>query len=1034
MMRNISILIILGLVLSSFTGTNKSHRFVKGSTENNPDSILKALKWRNIGPYRGGRVTAVAGHQSDKFTYYMGVTGGGVWKTTDAGNKWRNISDGYFKTSSVGAVTVSESDPNVIYVGMGEAPIRGVKSSHGDGVYKSVDGGRTWRHLGLELTRHIAKISVHPKNPDIVYVAAQGNPFAKTKERGIYKSINGGKTWENILFVNETAGANDICMDVNNPDILYVSIWDHFRHPWQLRSGGPGSAIYKTNDGGESWNKLSEGLPKEMGKIGVAVSPANSDRVWAIVEADKGGLYRSDNGGRSWKLLNKERLIRTRSWYYMHIFADPQDEETVYILNAPMMKSSDGGKKFTRVRTPHGDNHDLWINPLNNKIMIEGNDGGGNISFDGGKNWSAQWNQPTAQFYRVNTDNLLFYRVYGGQQDNSTVAILSRTRHNGIGRQDWFSCGGAENSSISFDRNKPDKIYATGGRLTEYDVKNESTRNIITYPNFDLALNGTSLKYRFNWNAPVLVSKHDTKVIYHAAQMVLKSSDLGKSWEEISPDLTRNQKEKQGFGAVPYTNEGAGGELYNTISYLAECPHNKGTIWVGTDDGLVHLSTDDGKTWSNVTPKGIGAGIINTIEVSPHNARVVYLTVLKHKLNDLKPYIYKTKDAGRSWKLITNGISASDYVRVVREDPVQKGLLFAGTFSGVYISYDEGTNWKFLNLNLPIVPITDLKIQHNDLVAATEGRAFWILDDFSPLRQYAATDFGKKNYLFKPSDVYLISQKHVRDEIIAPNPPNGAIIYFNIAENENIDSLKVELTIVDKNDSVVRKLIPAKSIKLNKGLNRIIWDLREEGRKPKTGFYFYPGYRGIRVAPSKYNLKLLINKQNFSHELVVNPDPEYPITDEYLEQRKYMEKAFSSLDEIHTLLNKIQGIRLQLNRFKNVHKQTAENKQVFEYADDLLKKIDSLENRVTQPRQTTVQDVINYQSRMDTQYGYLLEQLDEAGTQIVYGAKRRLDDLEKEWLANKTLIIDVLNKDLVLMNRMIMEYNFPHINTIKNLK
>ena len=992
-----------------------------------PESALQALTWRNIGPYRGGRVTAVAGHKDQPFTYFMGATGGGVWKTNDAGNNWENISDGYFKTSSVGAISVAENSPNVVYVGMGESPIRAVKSSHGDGVYKSTDGGTTWKHMGLELTRHISKICIHPKNPDIVYVAAQGTAFAKTNERGIYKSTNGGKTWENILFINETTGANDICIDVNNPDILYVAMWDHFRHPWQLRSGGPGSSIYKTTDGGENWEKLTKNLPAEMGKIGIAVSPANSNRIWAIIEAENGGLFRSDDRGKNWKLMNGERVIRTRAWYYMHIFADPLDEETVYVLNAPMMKSTDGGEHFTRVITPHGDNHDLWISPANNKIMVEGNDGGANVSFNGGETWSTQENQPTAQFYRVNTDNKLFYKVYGGQQDNTTVAIASRTRHSGIGRMDWFSCGGAENSSITFDSDNPVFIYATGGRLTEYNTITESTRNIGVYPRFDLASDWANIKYRFNWNAPILLSTHNKEVLYHAAQLVLKSEDRGSSWKEISPDLTLNQKDKQVPGCVPFTNEGAGGELYNTISYLAECPHQQGTLWVGTDDGLVHTTNDDGKNWQNVSPKNLGEAIINTIEVSPHNPNIVYLSVLKHKVNDLHPYIYKTEDAGKSWEMITTGIADEDYVRVVREDPVRKGLLFAGTFSGVYYSVNGGNNWKSLKLNLPIVPVTDLKIQHNDLVAATEGRAFWILDDITPLRELAFSKSGDENYLYKPSDAYLISQKRESANYMAPNPPDGASIFFNIAPSVKIDSANISISIFNKNDSIIRELITPKSPKIVKGLNRITWDLRKNKREIKSGYFFYPGYDGIKVMPGQYRIELSVNNEKFNQLLMIKADPEYPVSEEYFEQQQILEGAFSSLTEMHMAVSQLQNIRNQINSFLENIKAADDYKDIMNLSESILVEIATMENKITQPKQTTIQDVINFRSKIDTQYGYLIEQIDEAGTKIVYGAKNRFNDLEDEWRAYKN-DLDILYKErLFRLNKIIKERDMPHI-------
>ena len=653
------------------------------------DSLVFDIgEWRNIGPFRGGRSTTATGITGDDQVYYMGTTGGGVWKTEDAGLSWRNISDGYFKTGSVGAVSVSESDNNIVVVGMGESPVRGVMTSSGDGVYKSTDAGDTWEHIGLDGTKHISQVRIHPSDPDIMYVSAQGSPYASTEERGVYRTLDGGKNWERVLFVDSSSGANDLAIDYTNPRILYASFWDHQRLPWYVRSGGKGSGIWKSVDGGDTWKKLTEGLPSTvMGKIGVTVSRANPKLVYAIIESDDGGLYRSDDGGNSWRLINDDRVLRARSWYYMHIYADPSDENIVYVLNAPMMRSIDGGKTFTNIPVPHGDNHYLWINPSNSEVMINSNDGGANISFNSGRSWSTQKNQPTAQFYRVNVDNRFPYWVYGGQQDNSSVAIKSSTFSNGISWKDWIAgVGGCETAYVAFDPDNPILMYAGcyQGIINEYNLELDNTKDIMAYPSMGLGEPSDEQRYRFNWNAPILVSMHDPNVIFHAANKLLKTRDRGISWEEISPDLTRNKRENMGPGGGPITNEGAGGEVYHTIYYVAESPHSKDVIYAGADDGLLHITTDGGESWSDISPD-MQEGMINAIEVSPHNPATVYIAFNRYKFDDFRPYVLKSTDYGKSWKVYSEGIEENSFVRVVREDNEVEGLLYAGTERGVYM-------------------------------------------------------------------------------------------------------------------------------------------------------------------------------------------------------------------------------------------------------------------------------------------------------------------------------------------------------------
>ena len=772
--------------------------------------LFEAMEWRSIGPFRGGRSVAATGVASEPRTYYFGSVGGGVWKTTDAGEIWRNVSEGFLATSSVGAITVAPSDPNVIYVGMGEHAVRGVMTSHGDGVYRSTDAGRSWQHVGLASSRAISRIRVHPTDPDLVYVAAQGAPYGRNEERGIYRSRDGGETWDLLLFISDAAGAADLAMDPRNPRILYAAFWDHERKPWEVRSGGEGSGIHKSTDAGETWTKLTKGLPETLGKLSVDVS-ADSDRLYAIVEADPGGgLYRSDDSGESWQAVNETWGIRSRAWYYIEVFADPNNADVVWVMNARAWKSVDGGKTFEQVRTPHGDNHDLWINPNDSSTMINANDGGANVSFDGGETWSTQRNQPTAQFYRVNTDNQFPYRVYGGQQDNSSVSIASRSFGSGIGWSDFHSVGGCETSFNGFDPDDPKLVYSGCymGIITEWNAATRSSRGVQAYVELPAALPAREMKYRFNWNAPILVSQHDRSVVYHAGNVVLKSTDRGDSWTEISPDLTMDDDEKQGPGGRPITNEGAGGETYNTIAYLAESPHDAGTLWAGTDDGLVQLTRDGGATWSNVTPKGYGEALVNAVEVSPHDPATAYIAVTRYEFNDFTPLAYKTTDYGVSWTSIAGGLPEDSWVRVVREDPVRSDLLYMGTETAVHVSWDGGKSWSPLQLNLPVTPITDLKVQSqsNDLVAATGGRSFWILDDLSPLQQLAGATSADQ--LVEPRRTVRtyaggFGPGGRRNPRLGQNPPVGAIIDYWL---EDVPE-KLEIEIVDGAGNVIRHYV-----------------------------------------------------------------------------------------------------------------------------------------------------------------------------------------------------------------------------------
>ena len=993
--------------------------------------LFQALEWRNVGPFRGGRATTVAGVPSQPRTFYMGATGGGVWKTDDDGLTWRNISDGFLKTGSVGAIAVADSDPNVVYVGMGEAPVRGVATSHGDGVYKSTDAGRTWTRLGLEKTRHISAIAIHPANADIVYVAAQGSPWAPTPDRGIYKSVDGGKTWTRAHAVSQNSGPSALSMDATNPRILYAAYWDHQRTPWQVRSGGPDSGIYKTTDEGATWKKLTDGLPALMGKIGIAVSPARPERVYANIEAEDGGVFRSDDAGQSWKRVSDDRLTRARSWYYTHIIADPRDANIVYVMNAPFLKSIDAGVTWTPVEVPHGDNHALWINPRDPQAMINANDGGANISHNGGRSWSTQANQPTAQFYRVVTDRRFPYFLYGGQQDNTTVAIPSRTFGGGIERQDWFQVGGCESAWVAMDLKAPRHVYATcyHGIISEHDLETGKERNVMAYPILPLAEPSNELKYRFNWNGPVIVSQHDPKVIYQGAQMLLRSTDRGQTWTAASPDLTRNEKDKQGFGGSPITNEGAGGEVYNTIFYVAESPREANELWIGTDDGLVQLTRDGGQTWSNVTPKEIGVAQINAIELSPHDAGTAYVAATKYKFNDFTPHVFRTTDYGRTWTRVVSGIGEDAWVRVVREDPVKKGLLYAGAETGLYVSFDAGARWQPFQLNLPVVPVTDLQVHGNDLVAATQGRAFWILDDVTPLRQIAPGAAAEAR-LFEPAEGLRVEGASGNTSGVGKNPPNGAILYYTLADEPKAPAT---LEILDASGAVLRAFSSAEPAKdapapvaprlpAKAGLNRFVWNLRPEPIARVPGLTLLHNMEGARVAPGRYQVRLTVAGKALTAPLMIAGDPRSVIApDAWRAWEQVTKTLYRYANEINRTVVRLRSARAQATAL--AEHVGADQKVVGDAAKALADRITAVEGGLVQTRHRTFQDVINFRNQLGEQLRDFLETVDGTEPPLTGGIERRFHDLEVQWQAKRAEAEEVLTKDVAAFNATVAKQN-----------
>ena len=1011
----------------------------------NPD-LYKGLKWRNIGPFRGGRSVTATGVKQNPMVYYFGGTGGGIWKTEDAGISWKNISDGQLKTGSVGFISVAESDPNVLYVGMGEHPVRGVMTSAGDGVYKSTDAGKTWKNVGLEKTRHIAAVRIHPQNPDIVYVAAQGAVHGANEDRGIYRTTDGGKTWQKVFYVDANTGCADLSMDLTNPRILYASLWQHRRYPWAVESGGAGSALYKSVDGGDTWTKMTEGLPKSIGKSAVSVSRANPNRVYANIESegDKGGVYRSDDAGKTWMQSSKQRITIARAWYYIEIFADPINPDVVYIMNAPFLKSIDGGRSFAPVRVPHGDNHDLWINPNNNQTMINANDGGANISFNGGASWSSQQNQPTAQFYRVITDNKFPYFVYGGQQDNSSMAVASRNTEGGLGWQDWFVGPGCESAYIAFDNpNDPQVIYGGcyQGNIEVFDTKTGITKDVMAYPHIGLAVKPKEQKYRFNWNAPIVASPFKNGTIYHGANIVLKSSDNGQTWQELSEDLTRNDKTKQEDGGRPFTNEGAGGEVYNTLAYIAVSPHKEGVLWTGSDCGLVHVTQDDGKTWENVTPKDLEESLINSIEVSPHDPATAYIVATKYKFNDFTPLIYLTKDFGKTWKKITQGIGNEDFARVVREDPKHKGLLYCGAETGFYISYNQGENWQKLQLNLPVVPVTDLVIHDNDLVASTAGRAFWILDDLAVLQQSDNLQTATKAQVFKPKNTVRFDANASPEPIpgMGQNPMTGVIIDYFLPKD--MDSATVSLQIMDNQGNIIRTLdnqkdknfmpydgspAPKLVIPSKKGINRIAWDMRKEGVAGINKVFVNGDYRGSLVAPNTYTIKLMADTEGSTTETTIIPDPRLKATKaDYDAQQSILNKIDDNVKAVHNSVIRMRKVKTQIESIMGILKDNKDQTALLDTAKAVLSKINAWENNLITVKQETFQDVINFNNRLNAELLDLKKRVDAHDPRPTAGTMARFTDLSKEWQTNKAVLDNLINVEVAKFNDMYKKAALP---------
>lgn len=940
------------------------------------------LKWRLVGPFRGGRSIAVAGSQARPQEYYFGATGGGVWKTTNGGEDWTCVSDGFFKTASVGALAQSASNPDVVYAGMGERDIRG-NISEGDGVYKTTDAGKTWRNVGLKATRTVARIVVHPTNPDIVYVAALGHVYGPNPDRGVYKSTDGGATWQRVLFVDDRSGAVQIVMDPQNPETLYAATWECFRTPYSLSSGGPGSRIFKTTDGGRTWSDLSRrpGLPLgTLGKIGLTVSPANPKRVWAIVEAQDGGIFRSDNAGDTWELVNSDRNWRQRAFYYTHVIADPKNADSVYVLNVGMGRSTDGGKTFRNVRTPHSDNHDLWIAPDDPNRMIQANDGGANVSKDGGQTWTEQ-DLPTGQFYHVSTDNDFPYHILGAQQDNSPVRILSRgNTRGGIGRDDWTSTAGGESGYVTPKPDDPDIVYGGNysGVLERMDHRNNRSRDVNPWPENPMGHGAEDLVHRMQWTFPIVFSPHNANVLYTCSQYVLMSTNEGQSWKKISPDLTRNDPKTLGPSGGPITKDNTGVEYYATVFTLAESPKRKGVLWAGSDDGLIHVSQNGGGRWTDVTPEGMPKwGLVSLIEASPHDAGTAYAAVDNHENDDYTPYLYRTTDYGRTWTKIVGGIPSDTFMRCIREDPRHKGLLYAGSKNGIFVSFDSGGHWQSLQLNLPVTPIHDLVIKDDDLVVATHGRALWVLDDISPIQQ--ATRFNAaKTTLFQPRPSYRVlggggfggrggRRRPGADEErenLGENPPNGIVINYWLAAEAKDVSLEVR----DAKGEVVgsRTTLPRE-----KGFQRTtVTGLRYPSYRPVPGMIFWgAGPQTVPVPPGEYTVHLKVDGQTLSQTFRYQKDPRVAASDaDLVFQADLARKIIARTNEANDAVVRARDLRAKVEKAIEDAKDPALEPD----ARTLIGKFTLVEEAIYQTKLRSGQDPLNYPIRLNNKLAALL--------------------------------------------------------------
>ena len=1009
----------------------------------NPDSILfSKVKYRLVGPFRGGRSAAVAGSYINNNTFYFGATGGGLWKTTDGGSNWKNLSDKKIG-GNIGAIAVAPSDENIIYVGEGENTMRGNVAEGLGGMWRSNDGGKTFTNIGLKEGRHIIRVVVHPRDPNTVWAAVVGHLFGPNPERGVYKTTDGGKTWKQTLFVNNQTGCSDLVMEPGNPSVLYAGMWRVQRTPHSMESGGEGSGLYKSTDGGDTWVNISQnkGLPKGVwGIVGVAVAPSNTDKLYAIVENAAGGMFVSNDAGATWTLTSSDNNIRQRAWYYSKVFVSPTNENLVYALNVNFMRSNDGGRTFSGVNTQHGDHHDLWIDPKNPSRMIVADDGGAQVSFDGGNNWSTENNQPTAQIYRVSTDNSYPYRILGAQQDNSTIRIKSRTSGAGITDKDWESTAGAESGFVVADPLNPDVVYGGnyGGYLSRLDHRTGENRAINVWPDNPMGAGADVLKYRFQWNFPIFFSPHNPKKLYTAGNHLFATENEGKSWDMISPDLTTNDKSKQGPSGGPITKDNTSVEYYCTIFAAAESVLEKDLLWTGSDDGLIHVSKDGGKNWENVTPMEAGKQMMwNCIETDPFKKGTAYFVGTKYKLDDYTPYIFKTEDYGKTWKKITAGIDPMHFTRALRADHKRPGLLYAGTEFGMYISYDDGANWKKFQLNLPETPITDLTIKENDLIVATQGRAFWIIDDLGTIQQHQAANYAKNIHVFDANPV-------VRSEgggrrrggfgggmaaNMGANPALGSVIKYYL--KGVTDSSKFSVAVLDKKNKVIRTFsknakAPQDKIEFTEGINQFEWDMNYPAAERLDGLILWNGGVGtVKAAPGKYTARFVYQKDTVLVPFVIKPNPNYAATEADLDdQTAFLLSVRDKFSEIQKAIKDIRAVRTQVNEF------TAKldgQKELKAFADSVVKKITGIEETLYQTKAKSGQDVLNYPIRLNDKIAGLFNVVASGQTAPSKQAKEAFADLAAQSDVALNRLKAVMASDLKALNQMIHEKMVPVI-------
>ncbi len=1001
-------------------------------------TLFSKVKYRSIGPYRGGRSAAVCGSYKYKNTFYMGATGGGVWKTMDGGSNWKNISDKYFG-GTIGAVAVAPTDETILYVGEGENTMRGNVSEGIGGMWRTDNGGKTWKNIGLKDARHIIRIIVHPKNADIVWVAVVGHLFGPNNERGIYKTTDGGKTWKQQLFVNNQTGCSDLVMEPNNPNVVYAGMWRVIRTPHSLESGGDGSGLYKSIDGGDTWTNISKnkGLPKNTwGIVGVAIAPSNTDKIYALIENAAGGLYMSNDNGDTWNLISSDNNIRQRAWYYTKIFVDPKNENKIYAPNVGFMRSTDGGATFTSMRTPHGDHHDLWIDPEDANRMIVADDGGAQISFDGANNWSSMMNQPTAQIYRVSTDNSFPYRILGAQQDNSTIRIKSRTYGGGITEDDWESTAGAESGYVVADPLNPDVVYGGnyGGYLSRLDHKTGENRAISVWPDNPMGAGADVQKFRFQWNFPIFFSPHNPKRLYCAGNALFVTENEGASWQQISGDLTTNDKSKQASSGGPITKDNTSVEYYCTIFTAAESTLEKDLLWTGSDDGLINVSKDGGANWKNVTPPTAPKLIMwNCIETDPYKKGVAYIVGTRYKLDDFAPYIYKTEDYGATWKLITNGIDKMHFTRCLRADKKRAGLLYAGTEYGMYMSYDDGTTWKKMQLNLPVVPITDLTIKENDLIVATQGRAFWIMDDLSMVQQYNPTIATKNVHVYNVNDAWRITGggfgRFGTPANVGANPPNGAVINYFV-KNVN-DSTKASITIYDKNKKLIKTFSTndkENKIEVAKGVNQFVWNLQYPPAEKADGMILWTGTPGsITAPPGNYFAKVKVDKDSAEVPFTIKAEENYKTTQaEYDAQFAFLQKAQGKFNDVQKAIKDIKTLRSQINDFTAKQAKPLD-KDIKTMADSINKQLTTIEETLYQTKAKSSQDVLNFPIRLNDKLGGVIDAAASANAATSKQILEVFDVIAKDCDTQLNKLSALQKNEIAAFNQLIREKALPVI-------